>query len=63
MAKRRKKAYFPAEAQLGYSGVHKKDLKQTLKELEAVGAHDIVVSDDDGEYEDEGPYYLVDYRR
>lgn len=58
-----RKKYVPKEAQLGFSGVHESDLEATVKELENSGAKNIVVTEDDGEYEEAGPYYLIDYRR
>jgi hypothetical protein len=62
---RKKKEYIPKEAQLAFSGVTKEELPKLIKWLKSVGAKEIEVSDDDGDYEgyDPGPYHIVNYKR
>lgn len=62
MAKR-KREYYPPEAQMGYSGVHARELAELVKWLESVGANDIAVGEDDGEYDEPGPWHVVQYKR
>jgi len=61
MAKRKK----PVIQQMAFSGIHDKDLKKLVKELKSVGATDIVVSDDDGDYSEfeAGKYHVVEYKK
>lgn len=62
----RKRQYFPPEALLKISGVHETELKKVIKELEALGAKDITVHDDDGDYSDYTPssgYHILEYKR
>ena len=60
-----RKQYIPAEAQLSYSGVTKEELPELKKWLKSVGAREIEVRDDDGDYTgyDPGPYFIVSYKR
>jgi hypothetical protein len=60
-----KRNYVPAEAQLSYSGVTKEELPELKKFLKSVGAKEIEVRDDDGDYSefDNGKYYVVSYKR
>ena len=63
MTKKRGKSYVPAVKDMGLSGIHERDLAKEVGRLEETGSKNIVVSDDDGEYDEPGPWFCVDYRR
>lgn len=61
----------PKLKQMGISGIHAKELDAEVKRLKRDGATEIVVGEDDNEYEHEkgdprgwhkGPWHTIDYR-
>jgi hypothetical protein len=67
MAKRRGgKSYIPSITNLAYSGVEDCDLEQVKDELARMGASEVAVEPDDGDYSmfpEPGPYWIVSYKK
>ena len=61
--RRSPKTYVPPISSMAYSGVHASELKDMIRWLKDGGARKITVSEDNGEYDEAGPWYVIQYER